>query len=106
MVDVPGLIEGAHQGAGLGDRFLRHVERTRVLVHLIDGTKPLDDVLTDKTTIENELRAWNTALLDRPIIVVITKIDCPRRAKRSPRCAIASPACARSRPRRTKACAS
>ena len=77
MVDVPGLIEGAHQGAGLGDRFLRHVERTRVLIHLIDGAKPLDDVLADKATIESELRAWNAALLDRPVLVVITKIDLP-----------------------------
>ena len=77
MVDVPGLIEGAHEGAGLGDRFLRHVERTRVLVHLIAGDKPLDEVLADKETIENELRAWNTALLDRPVIIAITKIDLP-----------------------------
>jgi GTP-binding protein len=77
MVDVPGLIEGAHEGAGLGDRFLRHVERTRVLVHLIDGAKTVDEVLADKATIENELRAWNAALLDRPVLVVITKIDLP-----------------------------
>jgi GTP-binding protein len=77
MVDVPGLIEGAHEGAGLGDRFLRHVERTRVLVHLIAGDKPLDEVLADKETIENELRAWNTALLDRPVIIAVTKIDLP-----------------------------
>jgi len=77
MVDVPGLIEGAHEGAGLGDRFLRHVERTRVLVHLIDGAKPIDEVLADKATIENELRAWNAELLNRPVLVVITKIDLP-----------------------------
>jgi GTPase len=77
MVDVPGLIEGAHEGAGLGDRFLRHVERTRVLIHLIDGAKPLDEVLADKATIENELQAWNALLLDRPVIVVITKVDLP-----------------------------
>jgi GTP-binding protein len=77
MVDVPGLIEGAHEGAGLGDRFLRHVERTRVLVHLIAGDKSVDDVLADKATIENELSAWNAALLDRPVIVVITKLDLP-----------------------------
>jgi GTP-binding protein len=77
MVDVPGLIEGAHEGAGLGDRFLRHVERTRVLVHLIDGMKSADEALADKATIENELRAWNTALLDRPVIVAITKLDLP-----------------------------
>jgi GTP-binding protein len=77
MVDVPGLIEGAHGGAGLGDRFLRHVERTRVLIHLIAGDKPLDEVLADKATIDNELRAWNPALLERPIIVVVTKLDLP-----------------------------
>jgi GTPase len=77
MVDVPGLIEGAHEGAGLGDRFLRHVERTRVLVHLIDGAKTPDEVLADRATIEHELRAWNAALLDRPVIVVITKLDLP-----------------------------
>jgi GTPase len=77
MVDVPGLIEGAHEGAGLGDRFLRHVERTRVLVHLIAGDKSPDEVLADKATIENELRSWNDALLERPVIVVITKIDLP-----------------------------
>ena len=77
MVDVPGLIEGAHEGAGLGDRFLRHVERTRVLVHLIAGDKSPDDVLAEKATIEKELRAWNPALLERPVIVVITKLDLP-----------------------------
>ncbi|HTW84756.1 MAG TPA: GTPase ObgE [Candidatus Sulfotelmatobacter sp.] len=77
MVDVPGLIEGAHEGAGLGDRFLRHVERTRVLVHLMDGAKPLHDVLHDKATIEAELQAWNPALLERPMLPVITKLDLP-----------------------------
>jgi GTP-binding protein len=77
MVDVPGLIEGAHEGAGLGDRFLRHVERTRVLVHLIAGDKAADDALADKATIETELRSWNVALLERPVIVAITKIDLP-----------------------------
>ncbi|MGD1068062.1 MAG: GTPase ObgE [Vulcanimicrobiaceae bacterium] len=77
MVDVPGLIEGAHAGAGLGDRFLRHVERTRVLVHLMDGAKPIDEVLADKATIEEELRAWNPALLERPMLPVITKLDLP-----------------------------
>jgi GTPase len=77
MVDVPGLIEGAHQGAGLGDQFLRHVERTRVLVHLVAGDKSVDDVLADKATIEAELRAWNPALLERPIITVVTKLDLP-----------------------------
>jgi GTPase len=77
MVDVPGLIEGAHEGAGLGDRFLRHVERTRVLLHLLDGAKPLDEILHDKTTIERELSAWNPALLHKPIVLAINKMDLP-----------------------------
>ena len=77
MVDVPGLIEGAHQGAGLGDQFLRHVERTRVLVHLLDGAKTTDEILHDKTTIEHELHAWNDTLLERPIMLVVSKLDLP-----------------------------
>jgi GTP-binding protein len=77
MVDVPGLIEGAHEGAGLGDQFLRHVERTRALVHLLDGAKTLDEMLHDKETIEAELRAWNPHLLERPTLVVVSKQDLP-----------------------------
>jgi GTPase len=77
MVDVPGLIEGAHTGAGLGDQFLRHVERTRVLVHLLDGAKNLDDVLADKTTIERELGLWNPKLLEKPLLLVVSKQDLP-----------------------------
>ncbi|MDE2483425.1 MAG: GTPase ObgE [bacterium] len=77
MVDVPGLIEGAHEGAGLGDQFLKHVERTRALVHLLDGAKPLDEMLHDKTTIESELGAWNPKLLDKPTLVVVSKLDLP-----------------------------
>ena len=77
MVDVPGLIEGAHQGAGLGDQFLRHVERTRVLLHLLDGAKTTQEILHDKATIEHELHAWNDTLLTRPIILVVSKLDLP-----------------------------
>jgi GTP-binding protein len=77
MVDVPGLIEGASAGAGLGDRFLRHVERTRVLIHLIDGERTREALLADKATIVGELRAWNPALIEKPIIPVITKLDLP-----------------------------
>ncbi len=77
MVDVPGLIEGAHAGAGLGDQFLKHVERTRALVHLLDGAKPLDDILHDKTMIERELEAWNPKLLEKPALLVVNKIDLP-----------------------------
>lgn len=77
MVDVPGLIEGAHTGAGLGDQFLRHVERTRVLIHLLDGAKTLDEILADKTTIEQELAAWNPLLPDKPTLLVVSKLDLP-----------------------------
>ncbi|HTU80707.1 MAG TPA: GTPase ObgE [Candidatus Acidoferrales bacterium] len=77
MVDVPGLIEGAHAGAGLGDVFLKHVERTRALVHLLDGAKPLDEILHDKATIENELRDWNPKLLEKPALLALNKIDLP-----------------------------
>ena len=82
MVDVPGLIEGALAGTGLGDRFLRHIERTRVLVHLMDGGRPAADILADKATIENELRLWNPALLERPILPVISKLDLPEARQR------------------------
>jgi GTP-binding protein len=77
MVDVPGLIEGAHTGLGLGDRFLRHIERTRVLVHLNDGTQSVEEILAAKATIENELVLWNEKLRDRPTMVVISKLDVP-----------------------------
>ncbi len=82
LVDVPGLIEGAHAGSGLGDRFLRHVERTRVLVHLMDGARPLDEILAQRDTIENELRLWNPHLLERPILPVISKLDIPEARER------------------------
>ena len=82
MVDVPGLIEGAHEGAGLGDQFLRHVERTRVLVHLLDGAKSLEEILHDKEIIDGELRAWNPKLLDRPTLMVVSKLDIPEAHER------------------------
>lgn len=77
MVDVPGLIEGAHLGAGLGDQFLRHVERTRVLIHLLDGAKPLDEIIHDKKIIEDELVAWNEQLSHKPAMLVVSKLDLP-----------------------------
>jgi len=77
MVDVPGLVAGAHTGAGLGDQFLRHVERTRALLHLLDGAKPLDEILEDKATIEAELAAWNPELPKKPTLLVLNKIDLP-----------------------------
>jgi GTP-binding protein len=78
MVDVPGLVEGAHQGVGLGDQFLKHVERTRALVHLLDGAKPLDEILAEKTTIESELAAWNPRLAEKPALLAINKLDLPQ----------------------------
>ncbi len=78
LVDVPGLIEGAHGGSGLGDRFLRHVERTRVLIHLLDGALPADDVVASMATIENELRLWNPSLVERPTLLVLSKLDLPQ----------------------------
>jgi GTPase len=77
VVDVPGLVEGAHEGVGLGDQFLRHVERTRVLVHLLDGAKPLDQILAEKATIEGELSAWSPRLCEKPMLVVLNKLDLP-----------------------------
>ena len=73
IADIPGLIEGAHAGHGLGTRFLGHVERTRVLLHVIDGTQ--DDVVTAYKTIRGELEAYGQGLADRPEIIVINKID-------------------------------
>jgi GTP-binding protein len=76
VADIPGLIEGAHQGAGLGDRFLRHVERTKILLHLVDVSSASGrDSLSDYETINRELAAYDEALAARPQIVVATKID-------------------------------
>jgi GTP-binding protein len=78
VADIPGLIEGAHGGAGLGDRFLRHVERTRVLVHLLDATAGPDRApLADFDTINRELALFDPALAERPQIVVLNKLDLP-----------------------------
>ncbi len=73
MADIPGLIEGAHEGRGIGHRFLAHVERCAVLLHLIDATS--DDVLGDWQTIERELAAYGHGLVDKPRIVVLSKCD-------------------------------
>ncbi len=73
IADIPGLIEGAAQGKGLGDAFLRHVERTEVLIHLIDIYEK--DVAQAYHTITNELAAYNSQLAKRPQIVALTKID-------------------------------
>src|SRR5208337_1382710 len=73
LADIPGLIEGAHEGAGLGDRFLGHVERCRVLLHLVDVTEP--DVVAAYRTIRGELRAYGSGLARKREIVALTKCD-------------------------------
>ncbi|WP_100398217.1 GTPase ObgE [Bacillus sp. FJAT-44742] len=78
MADLPGLIEGAHEGVGLGHQFLRHIERTRVIVHVIDmsgleGRDPYEDFLK----INDELKQYNMRLLERPQIIVANKMDMP-----------------------------
>jgi GTP-binding protein len=73
LADIPGLIEGAHEGAGIGDRFLGHVERCKVLIHLVDGTQ--DDVKAAYKTIRNELAAYDEALGNKQEIVVLNKVD-------------------------------
>lgn len=73
MADIPGLIEGASEGRGLGDQFLGHVERCAVLLHLVDGTS--DDVAADARTILTELEAYSDILADKPRITALNKID-------------------------------
>lgn len=73
FADIPGLIEGAHLGTGLGHDFLRHIERTRLLLHLIDATQP--DPIAAYRTIQAELQAYGRGLSDRPQIAALNKID-------------------------------
>jgi GTP-binding protein len=75
IADVPGLIEGASRGAGLGHAFLRHVERTRILVQLVDGTSA--DAEADYRVIRDELAAHDPALLDKPMLIAFNKLDEP-----------------------------
>jgi GTP-binding protein len=73
LADLPGLIEGAHEGTGLGDRFLGHTERCRVLLHLVDGTS--DNIAADYKTVRHELEAYGHGLEDKPEILAISKAD-------------------------------
>jgi len=76
IADVPGLIEGAHAGAGLGDRFLRHIERTKLLLHLVDvSSLPQQEPVVAYETVNRELASYNQDLATRPQFVVATKID-------------------------------
>lgn len=78
MADIPGLIEGAHTGAGLGHEFLRHTERTRLILHVLDisGSEERDP-LEDLRIIQDELRLYSPALAERPVIIVANKMDIP-----------------------------
>jgi GTP-binding protein len=82
LADIPGLIEGAHQGHGLGTRFLRHIERTRLLVHLIDVSDTGRDPVDDFRVVRGELAQFSAALLEKPIVVVANKTDQPGSAER------------------------
>lgn len=73
FADIPGLIEGAHEGIGLGHEFLRHIERTRLLIHLVAVTS--EDPIEDYRIIQRELEAYGRGLIDRPQILVLSKID-------------------------------
>ncbi len=75
IADLPGLIAGAARGAGLGIQFLRHVERCRVLLHLVDLSHPEGSAVDDLTTVEHELAAFNPELMERPRLIVGSKLD-------------------------------
>jgi GTP-binding protein len=75
VADIPGLIAGAHEGRGLGDQFLQHVERTKVLVHLIDVSQPDRDPVEDYKTVVHELLLYNRELGERKQLVVASKLD-------------------------------
>jgi GTP-binding protein len=80
--DIPGLIEGAHEGVGLGHDFLRHIERTLILVHVVDGS--IDDPLEAFRQVNHELRQYDESLITKPQIVVVNKLDLPEVRERWP----------------------
>ena len=82
LAEVPGLIEGAHRGLGLGHDFLRHAERTRVLIHLLDGTS--QSPISDMKSVNKELALFNPMLAEKPQIVAVNKIDLPEVQARIP----------------------
>ncbi len=75
IADIPGLIEGASEGKGLGIQFLKHVERTKVLLHVIGASESPEDLYADYKTIRNELKSYNKEMLNKKSIVVLNKID-------------------------------
>jgi GTP-binding protein len=82
VADIPGLIEGAHEGAGLGLRFLRHVERCRLLLHVVDVTDASRDPVHGMEALDSELGSYRAELAQRPQIVVVTKMDAAPDPKR------------------------
>jgi GTP-binding protein len=83
VADIPGLIEGAHEGAGLGTQFLRHIERTRLLVHLVDvsDASGRPDVVKDVEVILGELDSFGAHLAEKPMLMVASKIDTANKDK-------------------------
>jgi GTP-binding protein len=81
LADIPGLIEGAHQGKGLGLQFLKHIQRTKLLLYLLDVTSP--DIKSDYQTLQNEIKLFDPQLFRRPRVVAINKIDLIPQAKTS-----------------------
>jgi GTP-binding protein len=77
VADLPGLIEGAHQGAGLGHRFLKHIERTLGLVHVLDGSQPPEKIVRDYRVVCGELEKFRPGLAGRPAILAFNKMDLP-----------------------------
>lgn len=86
LADIPGLIEGAHEGAGLGDRFLGHLERCRILIHLVDGTS--ENVAEDYRIIRGEIAAYGGGLEEKPEILCLNKADALTQEERKERAAI------------------
>ncbi len=84
LADIPGLIEGAAQGVGLGHEFLRHIQRTRLLIHLLDGAAFESDLWQNFQAINQELREYDERLATRPQIVVLNKMDLPEAQERWP----------------------
>lgn len=82
VADIPGLVEGAHMGVGLGDAFLRHIQRTRVLIHMLDGLA--EDPLADFSQINSELALFDPALGKKPVVVAFNKMDMPEAQARWP----------------------
>jgi GTPase len=83
VADIPGLIEGAHTGAGLGTQFLRHIERTRLLVHMVDvsDSSGREDITNDVEVIKNELSSFGEGLEEKPVIMVASKIDAAKKER-------------------------